>query len=152
MLVSTSMMVFNISLMRVALPTSLCWEPVSTAEPGPRRLGPGKGVRTWVADHGRGVFDYTHIARDYVNKNGFDRHWDDVAKVPYLYNEDTMDYISYDDQESIKMKVEYANEFNLGGVMFWEMSGDRDEELLDVIVDTLPGCTLPSRRLEDFIV
>merc|ERR1712216_425698 len=74
MLVSTSMMVFNISLMRVALPTSLCWEPVSTAEPGPRRLGPGKGVRTWVADHGRGVFDYTHIARDYVNKNGFDRH------------------------------------------------------------------------------
>jgi chitinase len=107
--------------------------------------GADVGCGSWE----NGVFDYTHLANDFVNKNGYTRHWDDVAKVPYLYNEETRDFISYDDAESIKIKVEYANEYNLGGIMFWEISGDRDEELLDVIVDTLPNCSLPPRRLED---
>ena len=31
----------------------------------------------------------------------------------------------------------YINSKNLGGAMFWELSGDRDEKLLDALNSTL---------------
>ncbi len=60
--------------------------------------------------------------------DGWVRYWDDVAKVPYLYNADQKKFISYDDSESIRLKVNYALERNLGGVMIWELSEDSRDE------------------------
>ena len=67
---------------------------------------------------------------------GWVRHWDDVAKVPYLYNATENKFISYDDAESINIKVKYALAKQLGGVMIWELSQDArnsDNGLLDVV-------------------
>ena len=55
---------------------------------------------------------------------GWVRYWDDTAKVPYLYNQRSNQFISYDDEESINIKVNYALEKELGGVMIWELSED----------------------------
>ena len=44
--------------------------------------GPSEG--TWE----EGVFDFSHLEKDYIDKNGYTRHWNDQAKVPYLYNPD----------------------------------------------------------------
>lgn len=71
-----------------------------------------------------GVFDYGDIAANYVNKNGYTRYWNNIAKVPYLYNPSTKIFISYDDVESIGYKTEYIKNNNLGGAMFWEFSSD----------------------------
>ena len=42
-------------------------------------------------------------------------------------------FISYDDPESMQLKMDYINEKGLGGAMFWEITGDRENELLEVI-------------------
>ena len=50
-----------------------------------------------------------------------------------LWNAATRTFISYEDPESIGKKAAYARNKKLGGVMFWELSQDRNDELLDAI-------------------
>jgi chitinase len=64
------------------------------------------------------------------------RYWDDVAKVPWLYNADTKEWISYDDPQSMRLKGKYIAAQNLSGAMFWELSND-DGRLLDALRDGL---------------
>ena len=63
---------------------------------------------------------------------GFQRHWDAEARVPWLYNPTTRTWITYDDAQSIAEKAEYVRKADLGGIMIWELSGD-DGTLLPVI-------------------
>jgi chitinase len=70
----------------------------------------------------KGVYDYKDLAANYVGK--FARHWDDGAKVPWLYDAEKGVFITYDDPESMKHKAEYVKKHKLGGVMIWEASGD----------------------------
>jgi len=69
--------------------------------------------------------------------NGYVRYWDPVSKVPYLYNAEKRIFISYDDPESMALKAQYAVDHKLGGVMFWEYSGDPSGVLLSTIDATL---------------
>lgn len=80
---------------------------------------------------------YHQIRREFESKNGFQRHWDPVAKAPYLYNPTDSIFISFDDTASVKLKARYAMEQNLGGIMFWELGNDTKEEnsLLDAIYE-----------------
>ena len=71
---------------------------------------------------------------------GWVRYWDDTAKVPYLYNATENRFISYDDAQSIDLKVKYAISQQLAGVMIWELSQDArntDQGLLDVVDSSL---------------
>jgi len=52
--------------------------------------------------------------------------------VPWLYNAERRIWISYDDSQSVELKARYVRERGLGGVMFWELSGD-DGTLLRAI-------------------
>ncbi|WP_051781463.1 glycoside hydrolase family 18 protein [Janthinobacterium agaricidamnosum] len=56
--------------------------------------------------------------------NGFTRHWNSAAKVPYLYNPASQVFISYDDTQSLREKNRYIKAKGLRGGMFWELSGD----------------------------
>jgi chitinase len=75
---------------------------------------------------------YAVIAERFLNAPGYVRHWDDVAKVPRLYNAETKHWISYDDPESVRLKGEYIARERLGGAMFWELSHDNGA-LLDAL-------------------
>ena len=75
---------------------------------------------------------YSTIVDRYLNAPGYARHWDDVAKVPSLYNAEAGHWISYDDPESVRLKAEYVARRKLGGIMFWELSNDRGP-LLDAL-------------------
>ncbi len=55
-----------------------------------------------------------------------------MAKVPWLYNAATKEWISYDDPESVRLKGEYIAAQNLAGAMFWELSHD-DGPMLDAL-------------------
>jgi chitinase len=68
---------------------------------------------------------------------GFERHWDDVARAPFLWQASTGTFISYDDPQSLREKARFVRDRGLGGFMYWEHSHDPDEELLDVLVDAL---------------
>jgi chitinase len=81
--------------------------------------------------------DYSELAEKLIGRQGFVRHWDDRAKAPFLWNSSSRTFISYDDPQSIGIKAQYVKAHHLGGMMFWELSEDRDDELLDVIVRSL---------------
>jgi chitinase len=81
--------------------------------------------------------DYSELADRLIGRQGFVRHWDDRAKAPYLWNSSSRTFISYDDPQSIGIKAQYVKAHHLGGMMFWELSEDRNDELLDVIVRSL---------------
>lgn len=70
-----------------------------------------------------------------MDKDGLKRCWDEAAKAPYLWNGDT--FITYDDPESMMYKAQYVNEKGIRGIMFWEWSEDKDNELLNAIYDNL---------------
>jgi chitinase len=84
---------------------------------------------------GMGI-DYVDFFQN-INANGFTRYWDDTAKAPYLWNPAEKTFISYEDEESIKLKIEYLKKRGLAGVMFWEYSADHDKKLLNAVVENL---------------
>lgn len=55
---------------------------------------------------------------------GWEYHWDDVAKAPYLYNPSLKQFYTYDDKRSIAEKTKYSIDNKLGGIMFWQLGGD----------------------------
>ena len=65
--------------------------------------------------------------------HGFDRYWDSKASVPYLYSPEKQIFVSYEDPESIAAKCSYVLKHKLGGVMFWDYSGDPSGVLLQSI-------------------
>jgi chitinase len=70
------------------------------------------------------VGGYRVIADTFLKSPGYVRYWDDVAKVPWLYNADKKEWITYEDSQSMRLKGEYVATQNLGGAMFWELSND----------------------------
>jgi chitinase len=84
-----------------------------------------------------GEHTYAELAGKFVGQQGFIRYWDGNAQAPYLWNSASRTFITYDDPQSIQIKTRYILEHRLGGVMFWELSQDRDGELLDVITRTI---------------
>jgi chitinase len=77
------------------------------------------------------------ISANFVDKKA--KHfWHDKAKVPWLFDEKTGLFITYDDPQSIRGKAQYVRDNNLGGVMIWELSDDdEDASLLNAINEGL---------------
>jgi GH18 family chitinase len=57
--------------------------------------------------------------------NGWTYHWDNDALCPYLIKDDNTRVITYENQQSIGLKCQYASEQELGGVMIWALSYDK---------------------------
>ena len=98
----------------------------------PQSNGLNQPYERYEADH-----SYTDLAKTLIGKQGFIRYWDDRAQAPYLWNGSSRTFITYDDPRSIEIKAQYVRKNQLGGMMFWELSQDRDGELLDVITRSL---------------
>jgi len=82
-----------------------------------------------------GVNDYTQVQQFFAN-GGYSRFWDATSQAPYLYNAAAYGghFISYEDTQSIGIKAAYVHQQHLGGMMIWEITGDRNQELLDAVV------------------
>ena len=101
---------------------------------GVRSLNNGlnQPYQRYEADH-----PYAELAERLIGNPDFVRYWDERAKAPYLWNAESRTFITYDDPQSIAIKADYVRSNHLGGIMFWELGQDRDDELLDVIVESL---------------
>lgn len=80
---------------------------------------------------------YGYIKDSVINKKGFTRYWDEKAQAPYLFNATTRQFLSYDDEQSVRLKCEYVKKYKLGGVMFWEYSSDPKGYLLSAAASSL---------------
>ncbi|MEG0615372.1 MAG: glycosyl hydrolase family 18 protein [Oscillospiraceae bacterium] len=98
-------------------------------QPAKAQTGVGFGMGTWEG----GCYDFWDLQENYIGKSGYKRYWDKKSQTPYLFN--GTNFITYDDEESIKIKLEYADKKKLGGVMYWEFSGDKNMTLQNVVVD-----------------
>ena len=54
----------------------------------------------------------------------YERFYDPVCEVPYIWNDQKRVFLSHEDEESMRNRIDYVVETGLGGVMFWEFSGD----------------------------
>ena len=91
-----------------------------------------KGINRGVDSVARGG-GYSYIKDSLATRPGFVRYWDDKAKAPYLWNAESRQLVSYDDEESIKLKCEYVVEHGMAGVMFWQYASDPKKYLLTAI-------------------
>lgn len=55
---------------------------------------------------------------------GFHLYRDAETKALWIFNPQSMVFWSFDDPASLSVKMDYVKKHNLGGVMFWEISGD----------------------------
>jgi chitinase len=117
--------------------------------PGPTGDGLYQACAAPLADPPEATFafaqltDEGYLARDAAGAftrggRGYTRHWNAAAGVPYLYNPATAVFITYDDERSVREKVEYAVRRGLRGAMYWEVDGDRHGVLADVVSNALP--------------
>lgn len=83
-------------------------------------------------------FSYKDFPARMSKARGYDNFWDDVAQAPYSYNAAEKKFATYDDKRSIHAKTKYVLAKKLGGIMFWEISGDATiNSLVDEIHHTI---------------
>lgn len=73
-----------------------------------------------------GIWKWSNLRKEGLLKDdtltageGWQRYWDEVTQTPWLFNPATKHFISYDDPQSLKIKVEHALCEDLAGVMVW---------------------------------
>jgi chitinase len=92
-----------------------------------------------------GVWSYNALSQLKSKYTGLKEYWDDSAKAPYLYNETTGAFFTYDNARSIQEKAKYVKEHNLGGMIAWMASQDakttstKRDELTKVTKEALFG-------------
>jgi chitinase len=78
--------------------------------------------------------DYGNIESTLLKPgSGYVRYFDYSSDSPYLYSANTQTWVDYEDAESLTHKALYVRDYRLGGMMFWEYTGDPDNVLLDAI-------------------
>jgi chitinase len=121
----------------------------NSVPPGPRNDGLGQSGTEALSSLGETEFPYDRLYADgylsfaygrSMGINGYTRFWDAVAQVPYLYSATARRMITFEDPESVGIKMNYVNQTGLGGVMFWELSEDEltaERSLLETIYNKL---------------
>lgn len=105
------------------------WKACPSESNGQYQACGGKGRGTWE----EGALDYADLARHLIGRDGYERHWNDAAKVPYLFKAETGEFITYDDPHSLREKARFVKSRKLAGAMFWQITGDKDDALLGAL-------------------
>jgi chitinase len=82
--------------------------------------------------------DYKDFATYFTDSSGFNYFWDDKAAAPYQYSASKKLFATFDDKRSIAEKAKFVRNKKLGGIMFWELTGDLPKGgLVDAISEGL---------------
>lgn len=73
------------------------------------------------------TFNYREFSDSLSAAQGFVTYWDPVAQAPYAYSARRQKFATFDDARSIRLKTQYARAKHLGGIMFWELTGDKPQ-------------------------
>ena len=89
--------------------------------------GANNEAKCEVGDSGRkgGVWSYRSFDKLKAAYPGLKEYWDDSAKAPYMYNESTGAFFTYDNVRSIQEKCKYIKDNNLGGMIAWMAGQDK---------------------------
>ncbi|GGJ40015.1 glycoside hydrolase family 18 protein [Deinococcus roseus] len=70
-----------------------------------------------------GILSYSDILKLEMNPN-YRKYRDRQTKTVWLYSKKDLNFVAYDDPDTIKDKVAFIKKMGLGGAMFWELSQD----------------------------
>ena len=96
------------------------WTGVGSDSNGLFQSATGAGEGTWE----KGVIDYNDLYNKVQTDSNYQVYWDDASQVPYVYNAQEKFFSTYENTESMSLKLDYIKENNLGGTFFWEASSD----------------------------
>jgi len=65
----------------------------------------------------------------------YSKFWDRSSRTPWLYSPSVEGghFIGYNDEQSMQLKVDHVKQHGYGGMMYWELSSDRNQTLIDVV-------------------
>ena len=63
-----------------------------------------------------GFLSYYEVCEN-INKEGWTVEWDLEGMVPYAHK--GKQWVGFDNERSLEIKVNYAKQKKLGGIMFW---------------------------------
>ena len=68
-----------------------------------------------------------------IKNNKMKEYFDEECGVPYRYDAVNKIFISFDNEQSIKVKCEYIHAKGLAGIMYWQYGQDVDDMLSNAI-------------------
>lgn len=110
-------------------------------------IGAAFYARVWenVEDKNNGLYqpgtfidfvNYKNFETYFAADEGFQEHFDPAAEAYYRYSPKRKRFATFDNPQSVQSKVRYALKNGLGGIMFWQLTGDKYKNgLLDAIHD-----------------
>lgn len=108
-------------------------------------IGAAFYARVWenVEDNNNGLYqpgtfkdfvNYKNFETYFTAEAGFQEHFDPASAAYYRYSPKRKRFATFDNPQSVQAKVGYAWKNGLGGIMFWQLAGDKYENgLLEAI-------------------
>jgi len=91
--------------------------------------GPGGTFAYW------GLIEEGFLHEDGSPRDGILHRYDDCSETPFVYNPDTRVLVTYENARSYAAKGDFIHTSGLGGFAMWEAGADRNDTLLDAILD-----------------
>lgn len=98
------------------------WGNVSPGPNGDGLFQPGNG--NFNGNLGSGGQYSWYDMKNIEKTAGWVKYRDPIAKVPYLYNSSTKQFLTYEDETSLQDRINYINDNAYGGLIVWDCSGD----------------------------
>ncbi|MDJ0717271.1 MAG: glycosyl hydrolase family 18 protein [Prochloraceae cyanobacterium] len=96
------------------------WGNVTPSKDGLFQAAGGAGEGSWE----KGIMDYKDIYNKLQTDKSYVSYWDDSAMVPYVYNANKNFFSTYENTQSLDLKLGYVEQNKLRGMFFWDASGD----------------------------
>jgi chitinase len=112
-------------------------------------IGAAFYARVWenVEDINHGLYQagkfkqgvaFKDFEKYFSDSSGYKYYWDTKAKAPFQYNTAKKLFATFDDKRSIRAKSKFVRKKKLGGIMFWELSEDKNNDgMVDKIASML---------------
>ncbi|MDG2149510.1 MAG: glycoside hydrolase family 18 protein [Planctomycetota bacterium] len=112
------------------------WGGVPAMEGGLFQPGTHVPAGTWDDwSSGATGFNEWWEIEQFEDSGAYLKFWDRASQTPWLYapNLEGGHFIGYNDEHSLQLKVDHVRQEGYGGMMYWELSSDRTQTLIDVV-------------------
>ena len=83
-----------------------------------------------------GEMQWRSIKQSVLSNKSWKKYYSSDTRTPFAYNDQQKQFLSFDDPQSLKAKVDYIKKYKLGGIMFWSLEmDDKEHTLLNALQD-----------------
>ena len=139
------------------------WETVSSTDNGLFQSGQAGPNLNIAGNWENGVFDYWKVV-ELERAGSHVSFFDSISRVPFLYGPNLSSwlatgglFITYESRDSLAEKLARVESLGLGGVMFWELSGDMHDvadsaSLLGLMAETFAANPSPAGGAQPWLL